>query len=341
MINSICQEIEERQSYLEGKAIKTIYFGGGTPSLLTKAELQQILSKVESVFETNQVEEITLEANPDDIKESNLEDWKSVGISRLSIGLQSFKKEDLEWMNRAHTAHEALNCVQLANQFGFDNITADLMYGLPNLSLEEWKAHIRKVIDLGVNHISAYCLTVEEKTALHNWVEKRKIVPASEEQQSEQFLILLEEIQSAGFEQYEISNFAKPNFESKHNSNYWKGEWYLGIGPSAHSFNGKSRSWNVANNRKYINSLRENTQYFETETLTPADQFNEYILTGLRTTYGVEIKKLKEKQTISAKFNQKIREFKDSSWLVEENNTIKLTPQGRLRADFIASELFV
>lgn len=341
MVVAIVKEIENRKDYLGKQVVKTIYFGGGTPSLLSKNELQKILSTIYKLFEVVNDVEISLEANPDDINPENLEVWKSEKINRLSIGLQSFKKSDLEWMNRAHSVEDAFQCVSLAQEYGFNNITVDLMYGLPDLTMEEWEKHIQQVIDFNVPHISAYCLTVEEKTTLSNWVEKGKIVPASEDQQSDQFLKLLEKLEANGYIQYEISNFSKKGFESIHNSNYWKGEQYLGVGPSAHSFNGKSRSWNIANNSKYIQAIQQNTEYNKLEVLTPENIFNEMILTGLRTIYGVDLIKLETILPIPDKIKEQVQEFIENSWMKKEDSIVYLTKKGRLRADFIASELFV
>lgn len=341
MIDSICHEIELRREYLAEKEIKTIYFGGGTPSILLESELKQILKTISAQFDVDSNAEVTLEANPDDINESSLNMWKAHGVNRLSIGLQSFKQSDLDWMNRAHNVDESLNCVQLAQKHGFDNLTVDLMYGLPDLNMIEWSNHIQKVIDLGVPHISAYCLTVEEKTALSNWVNKGKISTPNEDIQSDQFMKLLESVESNGFEQYEISNFSKPGHESKHNSNYWKGEWYLGVGPSAHSFNGTSRSWNIAKNRKYLKAVEMNSEIFETEVLSKVDQFNERILIGLRTVYGVKLRELNELSPISSGFESVLSVFIQKGWVQENANVLTLTKEGKLRADFIASELFI
>jgi len=255
--------------------------------------------------------------------------------------LQSFKAADLEWMNRAHTVDESQNCVRLAQSEGFDNLTVDLIYGLPNLTMDEWKQHVQTVIDFDVPHISAYCLTVEEKTALHKMVAAGKIDSVSDDVQSEQFIMLLEMLEANGYTQYEISNFAKPGFESKHNGNYWKGEWYAGVGPSAHSFNGTSRSWNVANNRRYMKAITEETSYSETEVLSTENQFNERILTGLRTTAGVDLNELKLISVIPLAVFNKIESFIASNWMIREDEVISLTKEGRLRADYIASELFV
>lgn len=341
MISSMANELARREKYLEQKPIKTIYFGGGTPSILRKEEISELLNMVHSIFEVDPKAEISLEANPDDISVDSLRNWKELGINRLSIGLQSFKAADLEWMNRAHTVDESQNCVRLAQSEGFDNLTVDLIYGLPNLTMDEWINHVQTVIDFGVPHISAYCLTVEEKTVLHKMVAAGKIDSVSDDAQSEQFMVLLEMLEANGYAQYEISNFAKPGFESKHNGNYWKGEWYLGVGPSAHSFNGISRRWNVANNRKYLKAIAEETEYSEAEVLTPENQFNERILTGLRTTAGVDLNELALISMIPMSVINKIALFIESAWMIKVGSTISLTKEGRLRADYIASELFV
>lgn len=340
MIDAICLEITNRKEYLKNAEINSIYFGGGTPSLLTEDELNQILTTVNEHFNVASEIELTIETNPDDVFDDNLQMWKAAGINRLSIGLQSFKSEDLEWMNRAHTAEESLNCVQLAQKYGFKNSTIDLMYGLPNLTNEEWKNHILTAVNLGVTHISAYCLTVEENTVLDKLVKNKTIVPSSENQQSEQFTILVDTMEECGFEQYEISNFCKPNCEAVHNSNYWKSEPYLGIGPSAHSFNGSERSWNIRNNSKYIQFINEGTAHFESETLTPQDRYNEMLLTGLRTKYGVQLDKLNEIIGLDNSFEKQIQYLINDELMFKNGNTLVLTKKGRLMADRIASDLF-
>ena len=341
MIATMLVELKERRDFCEGERIETIYFGGGTPSLLSKAEIGLFLQSIRENFDLIADPEISLEANPDDCVESNLREWKSIGINRLSIGIQSFKTSDLEWMNRAHTAEEAKNCVQLARKEGFDNLTIDLMYGLPNLSESEWKDHVQTAINWGVPHISSYCLTVEENTLLEKKVNAGELKIANNEDQSRQFEILVELLSQNGIEQYEISNFAKPGFESKHNSNYWKGVSYLGIGPSAHSFVGNTRQWNVANNSKYMKNVENSTSYFESETLSAADQFNELLLTGLRTIYGVPLDHLAELSSIDPLFENKLQEFQSNGWMLQKEQRIYLTKEGRLRADYIAAELFV
>jgi len=340
MIDALCLEIVNRRAYLANAEINSIYFGGGTPSLLMEDELNQILNTVKEHFCVTSNSELTIETNPDDVSDENLAVWKAAGINRLSIGLQSFKAEDLEWMNRAHTAEESLNCVKKAKYYGFENITIDLMYGLPNLTNAEWKSHILTAVELGVTHISAYCLTIEENTVLDSWVKNKKIVPSSENVQSEQFNLLIDTLEENGFEQYEISNFCKPNSEAVHNTNYWKSEPYLGIGPSAHSFNGTERSWNVRNNSKYVQSVNEGSIHFESETLTPQDQYNEMLLTGLRTKYGVNLNRLNEIIALEPTFEQQISHLINDGLMRKRNNTLVLTKKGRLMADRIASDLF-
>ena len=341
MVNSIARELVSRVSYLEDKPIETIYFGGGTPSILRKDEIAKLLETINSTFQVNPNAEISLEANPDDISVDSLKEWKELGINRLSIDLQSFKEHDLRWMNRAHTVDEAQNCVRLAQSEGFDNLTVDLIYGLPNLTLEEWRNHVRTVIDFDVPHISAYCLTVEEKTVLHKLVKTGKIDSVSDDTQGEQFLELLKMLEAKEYQQYEISNFSKPGFESKHNGNYWKGKWYLGVGPSAHSFNGTSRRWNIANNRRYLKAIEEETTCSETEELSVENQFNERILIGLRTILGVNLNELEAVSTPPKAFYDKMGSFIESNWMIRQNSPISLTKEGRLRADYIASELFI
>ncbi len=341
MIAALQSELIIQTTYLKHHKIETIYFGGGTPSLLSSTELEAILKTIHENYSLIESPEITLEANPDDINLESLLEWRKIGINRLSIGLQSFRAKDLEWMNRAHTREEALNCVSLAKQTGFDNINVDLIYGLPELSLTEWKDAIQKVIDLGIQHVSAYCLTVEEKTVLNKWVQEHKIIPANEDQQSEQFEVLIEELEKAGIVQYEISNFSVQNKHSRHNSNYWKGEHYVGIGPSAHSFNGKSRSWNISNNTAYIQKIEEGKEWFETEILSTKDQFNELLLIGLRTTNGVSLPQLESIQKPSESFWKKTEQMTEYGWLIQNENSIYLTKSGKLKADYIASELFM
>lgn len=341
MIDTICQEIDLRADELNKESIKSIYFGGGTPSLLTEQELKDILTQIKRLFNIEENAEITLEANPDDIYHQQLKIWKDAGINRLSIGVQSFKAEDLSWMNRAHSVEEAENAVRLAQAAGFQNITVDLIYGLPNLSLEEWKDHIQRVLNMNVNHLSAYCLTVEEKTVLNKLVKEKKIIPANEDQQSDQFELLVSMTELAGFEQYEISNFAKNQHYAVHNTNYWTGQMYLGVGPSAHSFDGESRRWNVSNNRKYMESMGKDSSWFSDEKLSVNERWNELLLTGLRTNFGVSIDQLKKINSISPAIDAKIAEFVAYGWMEKSSSLLRLTKEGKLKADYIASELFL
>jgi oxygen-independent coproporphyrinogen-3 oxidase len=339
MIATIGKEIQLRKNELEDSTIASIYFGGGTPSLLTNVELSYLLLQVAQNYSIDADAEITLEANPDDCSTVQLSMWKNAGINRLSIGLQSFKTSDLKWMNRAHSVEEALTCVQRAKSIGFEAISVDLIYGLPDLTLEEWKHHIDEVIAMDVQHISAYCLTVEEKTALNKMVNEKKILPAGEDAQSEQFLELSHRLKKDGFLHYEISNFGKPGHEAVHNSNYWKGISYVGVGPSAHSFNGNKRRWNVSNNTKYLQQFDSNA-YYEEELLTFKDQWNEIIMTGLRTTSGVKIEQLTALFPLDEAFHQTLIAFKDDGMIELSKNLLRLTDKGRLQADFIASEFF-
>jgi oxygen-independent coproporphyrinogen III oxidase len=323
--------------------IETIYFGGGTPSLLSEKEISSILSSLKKNYSIAAEAEITLEANPDDITSEKLMEWKNAGINRLSIGIQSFLESDLLWMNRAHNAAQALNSINLTRQAGFHNFSIDLIFGTPRLSDEEWEKNIQTVIDFDIPHVSSYALTVEPKTALQKMIELKKKENINSDVQSKQYIMLMETLRSAAYEHYEISNFAKPGFRSKHNSSYWQSKKYIGIGPSAHSFDGKIRTWNKANNTIYIKSLKENIIPFEKEILSETQKLNEYVMTSLRTIEGLNLNFIetnfskKEKSRIENLLNQKI---KRENYLVE-NNTIILTNEGKLFADAIAVELFV
>lgn len=322
--------------------IETIYFGGGTPSLLSGDNIFLILAEIKNNYHVSTDAEITLEANPDDINCEKLSLWKSAGVNRLSIGIQSFIERDLVWMNRAHNAEQALNSILLARKAGFENFSIDLIFGTPGLTDEEWEKNIRAAIDLQVPHISSYALTVEPKTALQKMIELKKKENVNNEVQARQFLILMEMLRSAGYEHYEISNFAKPGFRSRHNSSYWKGENYIGIGPSAHSFNGRERSWNKANNMIYLKSLKENIIPFEKEILTEAEKLNEYVMTSLRTIEGMDLDIIEERFSISEKNRiEKLLKTKiQKENFIQEMNHIILTDEGKLFADRISVELF-
>ncbi len=342
MIESICLEMVERKNELNNEEIETIYFGGGTPSVLDSSEISKILKTVYDNYPVKNNAEITLETNPDDFDIVQTQSWFEAGINRLSIGIQSFRDEDLIWMNRAHNSKEAKECIEIAKNCGFDNISVDLIYGLPNLSLGQWEHQLETVLQFDIQHISAYCLTVEQKTLLAKWVAENKIILPEEDQQSDQFEMLIKKLSQNEIHQYEISNFSKLNFESKHNSSYWQGKSYLGFGPSAHSFNGKIRRWNVASNQNYMKALELNEKYFDEEVLTDKNIFNEKIMLGLRTVKGLNINHLSSSSSSSSfGITQiKIEELINQNLAVLTNNNLILTPKGRLQADAIASSFF-
>ena len=343
MVDAICKEIAMRQNYLQDKNLQSIYFGGGTPSLLSQKQLLQIFETIEKHFTIQPNAEITLEANPDDLSEEKLSELKHTPINRLSIGVQSFFDDDLKWMNRAHNVNEAENAIAMAKQKGFENITIDLIYGTPGLSNENWLHNIQKALALGVNHISSYALTVEPKTALATMIEKGKYADTNEEKAAEQFDILVNTLTANGFVHYEISNFAKPEFFAKHNSNYWKGKHYIGIGPSAHSFNTISRSWNVANNQKYLNAIAINELEITDEILTVNNQINEYIMTGLRTIWGCDLNfiALQFGETEKQRLIKEAAKFIDQDLLVINDSILLTTSKGKFLADGIAADLFL
>lgn len=337
LLNALLKEIELQQDFPGLNRINSLYFGGGTPSLLENSEILELISRVNNNFELLPDAEITLEANPDDITEEKLQGWKSAGINRLSIGIQSFFEEDLRWMNRAHNARQAETALQLALEY-FDNITIDLIYGTPGLTDERWKINVDKAIASGVPHLSCYALTVEPKTPLDKLIRKEQYENVNPDQQSAQFLLLMEWLEVAGYEHYEISNFAKPGKRSRHNSSYWQNQPYLGLGPSAHSFTGTERQWNIANNNTYITALVENRIPFEHEVLTETQRLNEYIMTSLRTMEGLNLELIPAtSRTIIEKGAVK---FLENGLLIRISDSLILTKEGKLLADGIASDLF-
>jgi len=343
MLKSIKKEIEMRQSYLNEAAINSIYFGGGTPSILRKQEIKSIISTIYRLFNIDTNVEITLECNPDDLDEKKLLEFNKIGINRLSIGIQSFDDADLKFMNRSHDAKQATQCVTLAKKYGFNNIAIDLIYGLPNQSNKKWKENLTKMFNLGIQHFSAYALTIEPKTALKDLIDTKKITPAEEKTTVEHFNTLVQQADKNDFIHYEVSNFGKKGFFSNHNSAYWKNQHYLGIGPSAHSFNGTSRQWNISSNKQYIEKIKTTNSYFEIEQLNNQQQYNEYIFTGLRTIWGVELDYIK---TRFGKNTQEYFEQQMQNWLMQakvkkENSNYTLTEKGKLYADAIASDLFI
>jgi oxygen-independent coproporphyrinogen-3 oxidase len=305
--------------------------------LLPPADHAALIEKIHDTFKVSSNTEVTLEANPDDISKEKLKAWKEAGINRLSIGIQSFFEEDLKWMNRAHTAEQAARSLQSAIK-QFDNITIDLIYGTPMLTNEKWNKNVERATLEGVVHLSCYALTVEQQTPLYKLIKEQKTPDIDPDKQSEQFLLLMQWMEDAGYEHYEISNFAKPGFRSRHNSSYWQGKKYLGIGPSAHSFNGKSRQWNVSNNNIYIDSIEKGRIPYEKETLSDTQQMNEYIMTSLRTMDGLNLKQVKD--VIGHKLRIGSRKFIERGLMVEEGDHLKLTRAGKLLADGIAAELF-
>ncbi len=330
-------------SIVAKESIETIYFGGGTPSILLEDELQLIFDALYERFEFADEIEITLEANPDDITDVKLLCWKKMGINRLSVGIQSFNEDELKWMNRAHSAAESLACIDKIKAAGFTNFSVDLIYGSPLLSNEDWKQNVQTVIEKGIPHISCYALTVEPKTILAKMIETKKTATTDSETQAQQFLLLMEWLSAAGYEHYEISNFAKPNLRSKHNSSYWQGKKYYGFGPSAHSFDGvRIRRWNIANNALYIQSIQKNGVPYEEEALTQTQQLNEYIMTSLRTVEGLDLNyvKIKFGEAFSTKLTQQSAKFSSTKKVVLENLKIILTNEGKLFADGIAADLF-
>jgi oxygen-independent coproporphyrinogen-3 oxidase len=355
IVDSLINEIEIRSKAItendktgigiisHGEKIETIYFGGGTPSLLSKDEVFSIISSIRRNFIVENAAEITFEANPDDINFDNLKDWKISGINRLSIGIQSFIERDLKWMNRAHNTTQALDSILLSKEAGFKNFSVDLIFGTPGLSDNEWEQNIKTIIELEVPHISAYALTVEPKTALYKMIKTKKKENINSDVQAKQFLILMNMLRGAGYEHYEISNFAKPGFRSRHNSSYWQGKKYIGIGPSAHSYNGKERMWNMANNVFYIRSLQQNIIPFEKEILTNKEKIDEYIMTSLRTKEGMDLGFIEnnfsnsERKRIENILQNKVEEGN----YFQQNERIILTDKGKLFADAIAVELFV
>lgn len=344
MISAIKKEIFLRKEELENKTLSSLYFGGGTPSILSVDEIKSLIDEVLKYFDFEKNIEITLEANPDDLDKNFLKDLAKTEINRLSIGTQSFFEEDLKLMNRAHNSSEAESSIKRAQDFGLENLSIDLIYGSPTSNFEIWKKNLQKTIELQVPHVSSYALTIEPKTALNAWIKKNKIPEPKETEQNKEFYYMSDFLKDNGFIHYEISNFAKKDFESKHNSAYWKYKEYLGIGPSAHSYNGRNqRSWNVANNTIYIKNLAENILPKETEKLSEKDQYNEMLMIGLRTIWGIDLGKLNEKFSgeILEIFKNSIQSKLEEGILVIEEYHLKIPEKHWFLADGIASDLFI
>lgn len=343
IVQAMLKELELRKGELPGKELQSVYFGGGTPSVLSQEELLSVFDAIAKDFSIAENAEVTLEANPDDLTPEYLAMLKRTPVNRLSIGIQSFRESDLRMMNRAHTVEEAEMVVKRAQDAGFTNLTVDLIYGIPGLSLEEWQQHLEKINALDVPHFSAYCLTVEPRTALAHLVKTGKVQPVDEELASQHFYALAEFAAAQGFEHYEISNLAKPGFIAKHNSSYWFGEPYLGIGPSAHSFDGTTRRWNVANNAQYLRAIAAGEKTFEEEQLNPKERFNEWVMTRLRTLWGLSPEEVMRQfgEEVFRELEKSARPWLLSGHLILANGALVLTVKGRLMADRIASDLFL
>ena len=342
MILALANEIKLRKWEFENETVETIYFGGGTPSILQIADLRFLIDEVFKNYSVIENPEITLEGNPDDLTEDRIIELSKTKINRLSIGIQSFFEDDLKLMNRAHNAEEAIKCLEIATQY-FDTISLDLIYGIPGMTNENWKKNIEMTLSFGIPHISSYALTVEPKTALHKLIQTGKIEKPNDELAQEHFSILVEMLEANDFIHYELSNFGKENYFSKNNSSYWLGKKYIGIGPSAHSYNGISRSWNVSNNSLYIKAIQENQLPNEEETLTITDQYNEYIMTGLRTIWGVSLDKIKMDFGITYLdyLMIQVQKFLNDDLVFIEDNVLKSTKKGKFLTDGIASDLFM
>jgi len=341
MVLALAKEISMRKDEFENEIVETIYFGGGTPSVLSNEEINFLISEVYKNYKVAENPEITLEANPDDLSSERILALSKSPINRLSIGIQSFYENDLKMMNRAHNSAEAIKCLQEATQY-FDNISLDLIYGIPGMSDEMWKKNIETALSFGIPHISSYALTVEPKTALRKLIDTGKIAEPQDETASNHFMILVETLQKKGFIHYELSNFGKENYFSKNNSAYWLGKKYIGIGPSAHSYDGEKRGWNIANNSLYLKAIENNELPVENEILTVSDRYNEYIMTGLRTIWGVSLERIEKEfgKDYLDYLQKQSQKFLDDELLSIENNILKPTAKGKFLTDGIASDLF-
>ncbi len=342
LIDAIGKEIALQKNYIRGEEINTIYFGGGTPSLLTPEEIGVILNDIHCTFTIAPSPEITLEANPDDLVFAKLLALKSIGINRLSIGIQSFDDDILKFLNRAHNAGMAAKSYEDARAASFENISIDLMYAIPGQDHKVWKKNIQKAISLNPEHISSYSLTIENKTVFGKWAAQKKITAPDDDISAAEHIVLIDELEQAGFEHYEVSNFSKPSFMSKHNSSYWKGEKYLGLGPSAHSFDGTSRQSNISNNRLYLAAIQSDHVPASIEILSREDKINDWLLTGLRTAWGTNLADLLKNYQFDLLqiHGPYIKQLIDSNLAVVSDQSLILTKSGRLLADKIAADLF-
>lgn len=343
MVASLIKELKERKNFIGQEEVKTIYFGGGTPSVLSAGNISEILKEVYAQYTVNDNAEITFECNPDDLSKEYLVGLKECGVNRLSIGIQSLNDESLTWMNRSHNVTQALQAIDSAAALGFRDMSIDLIYGIPMLTEDEWRQTLKRALAMPINHLSAYSLTLEENTPYTKLVQQKKYKKPNDDDASRHFEILLEEIKLAGWEHYEVSNFCKAGNYSKHNTAYWQNVKYLGIGPSAHSFDGKSRHWNVRSNKEYIEKMQAGKSVSESEELSTKDIVNETLLTGLRTKWGVNLAEVKEQYEydIAATNQTQIMEWQQKDWLEMKDGVLRLRADGFLFADYIASELFV
>lgn len=343
MIEAILHEVELRKEFLNGEDISTIYFGGGTPSILSEKEIRKIMDKVQAVFKPSKLVEVTLEANPDDITKEKIKEFKNAGVDRLSIGVQSFFEEDLLYMNRSHNATQAEYAIKLAQDGGIENLSVDLIFGFPLLSNEKWKSNLKSLVQWQVPHISTYAMTIEAKTALENLIAKGKLPNIDAEISALQYEYVMQYLEDNGYEHYEISSFGLQGKRAVHNSSYWTATPYLGIGPSAHSFDGVQRQWNVSNNMKYMHAIERHTPDREVEILTEIQKLNERIMIGLRTKDGIAWLEMQTQipASLVAKWLSIVEKYEKNGMLYLELNRLKLTKKGKLYADGIASELFV
>ncbi len=342
MVRALATEIQLRKEEFKDEVIETIYFGGGTPSILVVDDLKFLIAEVFKNYTVTTNPEITVEANPDDLTEQRIIALSETPVNRLSIGIQSFFEDDLKLMNRAHNVEEAKKCLETATRY-FDNITIDLIYGMPNMTSKKWLQNVEMALSYNIPHISSYALTVEPKTALHSFIQKGIIPKLDDESAQEHFHLLVEKLEENGFSHYELSNFGKEHYFSKNNSSYWLGKKYLGIGPSAHSYDGKRRGWNVSNNTLYLKSIAENKVPIEFETLTKTDRYNEYIMTGLRTIWGVSLNRIETEfgKKYLDYLNQQSAKYIEDHLLYIDDNILRTTRSGKFLSDGIASDLFL
>ncbi len=342
VIKALLNEIGQQKDYLGGEKIETIYLGGGTPSLLNPNELNSIFEELGRYHNISEKAEITLEANPDDLSPQKATELRNTPVNRLSIGIQSFFDDDLHYLNRVHNASQARDAIKIARDAGFENLTIDLIYGIPTLSHEKWLQNLNEFFSLNIPHLSAYALTVEEKTALFHLIRKKKAAPVDEVQSAEQFKILMEQTREHGYIHYEISNFSLEGYYSKHNSLYWLGGNYLGLGPSAHSFNGSSRQWNLPGINSYIVPNASPNLRFEKEILTLAERYNEYVMTSLRTSWGCDPEHILHAfgSDYYEHFRSRVQKFLEKGQIIQKTEVYYLTDEGKLFADGIASDLF-